>query len=84
MKRLPINKGLLFIGGIVLGLFLHFVPVVASDTNNFYNKPGEEITIRVLDKEIIMAPRDSVIKLNEKHVKLTRREISSEDDVSIK
>jgi hypothetical protein len=75
MKRFPVNKSLLFIGGIVLVLFLHFVPVVASDTNNIYNKPGEEI---------IMAPRDSVIKLNEKHIKLTHREISADDDVSIK
>lgn len=37
MKRLQNNKGLLFIGGIVLVLFLHFVPVLASDTNNIYN-----------------------------------------------
>jgi len=58
---------LLFIGGIVLVLFLHFVPVTACDTNTIYNKPGEEI---------IMAPAHGVLKLNEKHVKVTNSEIS--------
>lgn len=66
MEKLSLNKSLLFIGGIVLVLFLHFVPVVACDTNNMYNKPG---------KEIIMAPAHGVLKLNEKHVKVTNREI---------
>ena len=66
MEKLSVNKGWLFIGGIILVLFLHFVPVTACDSNNMYNKPG---------KEIIIAPGNGVLHLNEKHVKLISREI---------
>jgi hypothetical protein len=71
MKKLSLNKGWLFIGGIILVLFLHFVPVTACDTNNMYNTPG---------KEIIMAPGQKAFKLNEKHVKLIKKDVSTERD----
>jgi hypothetical protein len=60
----------LFIGGIILLLFFHFIPVGIGEPNNIYNKPEAELMAIAGNKKIVMAPNHNKFILKAKRIKI--------------